>query len=769
MFKIKKNVYFILFLFSFSIFSPISHTTGHKSQNMMEEMGCTTHFNLVTLDGNLSNPSDQQLHTTVGHHHFMQAKLHMTHAGSCSLEQSIFLILVLVYFPHLTPLFDRLCKHMTLWLCIFHKSLLLAKCPRCCSCRPAKIPHSFLHKPVSFLSFPPSSLSPINTSLMVTLYYYHAFIRKFLDLCLICQNNQPIIPLTFLINLFLTVPVFYIHFISAVPAHHNCHLAVPAYYHLSSLIACSSYKKCFSLLNSNTLINSEPNFTCIKHQLLVKILTRISLLEFDVANLLLLEHVGFQERDDYDEFKRERTQNKHKETKWRNNNLGQEKKYKVAKGSLSNDHLVWKETELKRVHMDFSQDFIDRFKISGNCNTSKKKLSQLPAVDMQKFQQIFWFYSHLSPRFMQTSIYAHLAGACCIETAGSCTIWILSPSELDSSDWDGQDMHESWENWDTDSRKNESSLLQTEKIGILTNCSRRNLGAWRSATELERVPKWNFPQLGIQETTMASGVVCLFGAKFYILYSRIFPVILSPGMFQWHLHAIMHKFSLILVNLVPSAIEEAFGFDSIIVIGGMIKWRNKFDYGCKSALSSNHIAVCYGDKIQAAGRGVSSLLFNKTQRKKLNTVALEDFQTGLGENGSGSGPSSKEEKERIGLQRIFGWPSKLWCVCLRNLPATDAPKPRFYFFSAFPMQNITNYTVTKSLLFGTVVFVLLSFHNWGCVMQPTQLTQGGIWLVKAQMEGWKMGDKSIVKWKEREHRNYKSLYIQRKGYNLKDR
>ncbi|KNZ43806.1 putative signal peptide protein [Puccinia sorghi] len=73
-----------------------------------------------------------------------------------------------------------------------------------------------------------------------------------------CQNNQPSIPLTSLINLLLTVPVFHIHFISAVPAHHNCHLSVPVNYHLSSLIACSSYN---SLLNSKKIINSESNET----------------------------------------------------------------------------------------------------------------------------------------------------------------------------------------------------------------------------------------------------------------------------------------------------------------------------------------------------------------------------------------------------------------------------------------------------------------------------------------------------------------------------
>ena len=64
-----------------------------------------------------------------------------------------------------------------------HKSLSLAKIPQCCACRPAKIPHSCLYKPVSFLVNSPSSpdsgissymhpylsLFPINTIYPVTL------------------------------------------------------------------------------------------------------------------------------------------------------------------------------------------------------------------------------------------------------------------------------------------------------------------------------------------------------------------------------------------------------------------------------------------------------------------------------------------------------------------------------------------------------------------------------------------------------------------------
>ncbi|KNZ52531.1 hypothetical protein VP01_3540g1 [Puccinia sorghi] len=38
------------------------------------------------------------------------------------------------------------------------------------------------------------------------------------------------------------------------------------------------------------------------------------------------------------------------------------------------------------------------------------------------------------------------------------------------------------------------------------------------------------------------------------------------------------------------------------------KWTNKFDHGCKSALSPNRTAKCYGDKMPATGRGVLSVV-----------------------------------------------------------------------------------------------------------------------------------------------------------------
>ena len=64
----------------------------------------------------------------------------------------------------------------------------------------------------------------------------------------------------------------------------------------------------------------------------------------------------------------------------------------------------------------------------------------------------------------------------------------------------------------------------------------------------------------------------------------------------------------------------------------------------------------------AAGRGVSALLFQQKQRKKLNTIDLKDLNTSLGEIRSRIGLSLEEEKEIIESQRLFGWPSKFLCV-----------------------------------------------------------------------------------------------------------
>ena len=74
------------------------------------------------------------------------------------------------------------------------------------------------------------------------------------------------------------------------------------------------------------------------------------------------------------------------------------------------------------------------------------------------------------------------------------------------------------------------------------------------------------------------------------------------------------------------------------------------------------MAICYGDKMPDAGRGVSALSFQQKQRKKLNMIDLKYFKTGLGEIRSRIGSSLEEEKERIESQRLLGWPSKSLCV-----------------------------------------------------------------------------------------------------------
>ncbi|KNZ51827.1 hypothetical protein VP01_3793g1 [Puccinia sorghi] len=99
------------------------------------------------------------------------------------------------------------------------------------------------------------------------------------------------------------------------------------------------------------------------------------------------------------------------------------------------------------------------------------------------------------------------------------------------------------------------------------------------------------------------------------------------------------------------------------------QWRNKFDY-------VKHVVILCYDIVKPSGnfQGFPQLGYYlqpldasltchhniwpyvmKTHRQKLDTVALEDLNIGVGESGSRSGSSSKEEKNRIGLQSIFVW------------------------------------------------------------------------------------------------------------------
>ena len=91
-------------------------------------------------------------------------------------------------------------------------------------------------------------------------------------------------------------------------------------------------------------------------------------------------------------------------------------------------------------------------------------------------------------------------------------------------------------------------------------------------------------------------------------------------------------------------------------------FTNYVSDGCKYSLLPKRTAVCHGDKMPAAGRGVSALSFLQKQRKKLSTIDLKYLKTGLGEIRSRRGSSFEEEKERIESQRLLGWPSKFLCV-----------------------------------------------------------------------------------------------------------
>ncbi|KNZ47267.1 hypothetical protein VP01_655g4 [Puccinia sorghi] len=93
-----------------------------------------------------------------------------------------------------------------------------------------------------------------------------------------------------------------------------------------------------------------------------------------------------------------------------------------------------------------------------------------------------------------------------------------------------------------------------------------------------------------------------------------------------------------------------------------------------SAFKRNHTCC---DFVLAVVLGALSLPCNhdvwpyimKTQRNKIDTLALEDFETGLGESGRAHLPRSKNR----GL----------------DSPATNSPKPRFYFLFSFPTAVIS--------------------------------------------------------------------------------
>ncbi|KNZ48656.1 hypothetical protein VP01_5509g1 [Puccinia sorghi] len=102
------------------------------------------------------------------------------------------------------------------------------------------------------------------------------------------------------------------------------------------------------------------------------------------------------------------------------------------------------------------------------------------------------------------------------------------------------------------------------------------------------------------------------------------------------------------------------------------------------------MAVHHGDKMLAVGRGASPLSFKKTQRQKLNRVALVDVKTGLGGECQWEWFVLQGGKKRIGLQRIFDFPLEY--------------------------HELHCQVTTKFLLFGRVVLVFLLMLNGGFCM-----------------------------------------------------
>ncbi|KNZ44962.1 hypothetical protein VP01_862g2 [Puccinia sorghi] len=88
----------------------------------------------------------------------------------------------------------------------------------------------------------------------------------------------------------------------------------------------------------------------------------------------------------------------------------------------------------------------------------------------------------------------------------------------------------------------------------------------------------------------------------------------------------------------------------------------------------------------------------------VHTVALEDLKKGLGKSGSGIGSSFKEEKKRIGLQRIFEI----------QLPPIH-PNQGFLFYSAFPM-NCRAESCDSKICKGLVGYQI--FIVWERLIEP---------------------------------------------------
>ncbi|KNZ62949.1 hypothetical protein VP01_1202g1 [Puccinia sorghi] len=153
----------------------------------------------------------------------------------------------------------------------------------------------------------------------------------------------------------------------------------------------------------------------------------------------------------------------------------------------------------------------------------------------------------------------------------------------------------------------------------------------------------------------------------------------TPGLFPWHFHAsdfFAHKGSLMFGELGHNALRNSQVEKEVLLCKAC----------CDPVLTVVLRAVsppCHHNvqpyvmvtRCQLQAEGFPLCHLRKRKGKILDTVALEDLKTGLGEGGSRCGLSSKEEKERIGLHMIFEI----------NPPLTH-PNQGFIFYSAFSLQ-----------------------------------------------------------------------------------
>ena len=91
----------------------ISHTTTQLHTSKTHTLNHMDMYNACGLmQAKLISCGAMQISCSV-----MQIRSNLVVCGCASITWSL-IGAILVYFPYLTPLFDRLCRHMTWWLCI---------------------------------------------------------------------------------------------------------------------------------------------------------------------------------------------------------------------------------------------------------------------------------------------------------------------------------------------------------------------------------------------------------------------------------------------------------------------------------------------------------------------------------------------------------------------------------------------------------------------------------------------------------------------------